>query len=205
MKVLIGKKIGMTQLFLEDGTARPVTLLDVSGNKVAKVLKKGEAKTHVVIAKGEKKNGNKPMKEEFKELGFVPTEKMSVKIADLENGETLNVGDDLNASIFEGVKEVSTTSKTKGKGFQGVVRRWGFAGGPRTHGASDRERAPGSIGMRTIPGRVFKGKKMSGHMGTRTKTIQGLRVVRIDSEKNIIALGGAIPGTKGDTVIIKSK
>jgi len=123
----------------------------------------------------------------------------------MENAADFAVGNELKADIFAVGDKVQVTSPTKGKGFASVIKRWKFAGGPRTHGASDRERAPGSIGTRTIPGRVFKGKKMGGHMGTRTKTVKGLVVVQIMPEENLIAIKGAVPGFNKSYVIIKSK
>lgn len=114
------------------------------------------------------------------------------------------VGDQLEVKDFLKPGEmVQVTGKTKGRGFAGVVKRWGFGGGPRTHGQSDRERAPGSIGQRTTPGRVWKGKKMPGHMGNKLKTIKGLKVFKIDEEKNELWLTGLIPGAKGGLVKIK--
>jgi len=115
----------------------------------------------------------------------------------------LKIGDQIKLStVFKVGDVVKVTGLTKGKGFAGVVKRWGFAGGPHTHGQSDRERAPGSIGMRTTPGRVWKGKKMPGHMGNKTKTIKGLRIFKIDEEKNELWLKGVIPGGRNNLIKI---
>jgi len=201
MKTLIGLKQNMSQIFIEDGNVVPVTYIDVEG--IIVVHKKTEEKdgyNAYVLGKGQKHNPTKAEIGKYKELGFVPKIAIEVVIDGLE----LNIGDKVTASIFEGSKKVDVTGITKGKGFQGVVKRWGFKGGKRTHGQSDRERHPGSIGMRTTPGRVFKGKKMGGHMGVDTKTVKNLKLVLLNNESNIIAVKGAVPGNTGSLVIIKS-
>lgn len=201
MKTIIGLKKNMSQIFKEDGNVVPVTFVDVADIVVAHkktVEKDGYSAT--VIGLGKKKNPSKAEVGKFKELGFVPMYAVEVELE-----EELNVGDKVNVSMFEAIKKVNVTGITKGKGFQGVVKRWGFKGGPRTHGQSDRQRHPGSIGMRTTPGRVFKGKKMGGRMGGDTKTVKNLRVVEIDQEHGLIALKGAVPGNKDSLVIIESQ
>lgn len=201
MKTIIGLKKNMSQIFKEDGNVVPVTFVDVADIVVAHkktVEKDGYSAT--VIGLGKKKNPSKAEVGKFKELGFVPMYAVEVELE-----EELNVGDKVNVSMFEAIKKVNVTGITKGKGFQGVVKRWGFKGGPRTHGQSDRQRHPGSIGMRTTPGRVFKGKKMGGRMGGDTKTVKNLRVVEVDQEHGLIALKGAVPGNKDSLVIIESQ
>jgi large subunit ribosomal protein L3 len=201
MKTIIGLKKNMSQIFKEDGNVVPVTFVDVADIVVAHkktVEKDGYSAT--VIGLGKKKNPSKAEVGKFKELGFVPMYAVEVEL-----DEELNIGDKVNVSMFETIKKVNVTGITKGKGFQGVVKRWGFKGGPRTHGQSDRQRHPGSIGMRTTPGRVFKGKKMGGRMGGDTKTVKNLRVVEIDQEHGLIALKGAVPGNKDSLVIIESQ
>jgi len=201
MKTIIGLKKNMSQIFKEDGNVVPVTFVDVADIVVAHkktVEKDGYSAT--VIGLGKKKNPSKAEVGKFKELGFVPMYAVEVEL-----DEELNIGDKVNVSMFETIKKVNVTGITKGKGFQGVVKRWGFKGGPRTHGQSDRQRHPGSIGMRTTPGRVFKGKKMAGRMGGDTKTVKNLRVVEIDQEHGLIALKGAVPGNKDSLVIIESQ
>lgn len=200
MNAILGKKIGMTQVYSENGIAIPVTVVDVSNNVVAKVLNNA---THVEIGKDKRKNTTQADAGNYKALNFVPRFK---KVFKLLAGETApEVGTEIKADTFEVGEKIQVTADTKGKGFQGVVKRWGFAGGPRTHGASDRERAPGSLGTRTIPGRVFKGKKMGGHMGNRTKTISGLKVIKVMADENLIAVEGAIPGPNKGYVIIKKQ
>jgi large subunit ribosomal protein L3 len=203
MKVILGKKVGMTQVYSENGKAIPVTVVDVSENVVAKVLKNGEAATHIELGMGKKKKSSKSDAGNYKALSFVPQFKRVFKLKKDESAP--EVGSEVKADTFSIGDKVQVTGVTKGKGFAGVVKRWGFAGGPRTHGASDRERAPGSIGSRTIPGRVFKGKKMGGHMGVKNKTVSGLKIVQVLPEENLIAIEGSIPGPEKGLVIIKSK
>ncbi len=200
MNAILGKKIGMTQVYSENGMAIPVTVIDVSNNVVSKVLNNA---THVEIGKDKTKNPIKSDEGNYKALSFVPRFK---KVFKLLEGETApEVGTELKADTFAVGQKIQVSAVTKGKGFQGVVKRWGFAGGPRSHGASDRERAPGSLGTRTIPGRVFKGKKMGGHMGARNRTISGLKVVKVMAEENLIAVEGAVPGPNKGYVIIKKQ
>lgn len=205
MKVLIGKKIGMTQVYLENGQAVPTTVLDVSENVVSKTQMNGEAISHIEVGKGKEKKSLKSDVGNYKELGFVPRFKQMFKTEKLDNLNEIKIGTELTLEAFKEGELVDASNYTKGKGFQGVVKRWGFAGGPRSHGASDRERAPGSLGTRTIPGRIFKGKKMGGHMGNRMLTVKNLKVSFIDSENKLIGLAGAVTGPKGTYVVIKTK
>lgn len=199
MKALIGKKIGMTQIFESNGDSFAVTVLDVSENFVSKTLKNGESNTHVEISKDKKvKRTNKADIGNYKTLGFVPKYKSMLKSSD-----DLAEATELKADIFAVNDVVKVSGTTKGKGYRSGIQRWGFAGGPKTHGASDRERAPGSLGTRTIPGRVFKGKKMAGHVGTRNKTVSNLKIAFVDVENNLIAVKGSIPGPKNSYVLIK--
>lgn len=202
MNAILGKKIGMTQVYLDNGSVVPVTVVDVSNNVISKVLTSDKA-THIELGKDKRKNANKADKGNYKTLDFVPRFKKVFKL--LTNDSAPEVGAEVKADIFSVGEKVQVTGVNKGKGFQGVVKRWGFAGGPRTHGASDRERAPGSLGTRTIPGRVFKGKKMGGHMGTKTQTISGLKIVKVMAEENLIAVEGSIPGPVKGYVIIKKQ
>lgn len=202
MKTLIGLKQNMSQVFMEDGNVVPVTYIDVTDIIVAhkKVLEK-DGYNAFVLGFGKKIKPTKAEVGKYKELGFVPEVSVEVQFDGIE----LKIGDKVTPSMLEGCKKVDVTGTTKGKGFQGVVKRWGFKGGKRTHGQSDRQRHPGSIGMRTTPGRVFKGHKMGGHMGDDTQTIRNLKVILLNDESNLIAVKGAIPGNKGSLVIIKSK
>ena len=204
MRTIIGEKIEMTQIYSEeDGRAIPVTIVDVNGVKVVNQLKDSDKVTHVVIGKGQKKNPNKAEQGKYKTVGFVP----AFIFAEVVDGdEAVQVGDELGADLFEVGAKVDVTGVTKGKGYQGVVKRWGFKGGPKTHGQSDKWRSPGSIGSGTTPGRVYKGKKMGGHMGNVKRTKNNLRIVGVDAENGYLLIRGAVPGPKKGTVIIqKSK
>lgn len=198
MKTIIGLKKNMSQIFQKDGNVIPVTFIDVADVVIAhkKTLEKDGYEAYV-IAIGKKKNPSKAEIGKFKELGYVPEHAVEAEL-DLE----LKIGDKLSPEIFSEIKKVNITGITKGKGFQGVVKRWGFKGGPRTHGQSDRQRHPGSIGMRTTPGRVFKGKKMGGRMGGDAKTVKNLRLIEIDPANSLLAVKGAVPGNKNSLVIV---
>lgn len=202
MKLLIGKKIGMTQIYdQKTGVASVVTVLDVSGNVISKVLKTSDKLTHIEIGKDKKKKSIKADVGNYKELGFVPLQKSVLRI---EGDNNFVIGKELDLTEYKEGKYVDITGYSKGKGFAGVVKRYGMKGGPRTHGQSDRERAIGSIGMRTIPGRVWKGKRMAGHMGADKFTIKNLKIVKADLEDKLLLVGGSVPGANGDYVLIKS-
>jgi large subunit ribosomal protein L3 len=204
MKGLIGKKIGMTQIFDEDGLAVPVTLIEAGPCYVTQVrttqndgynavqLGFEEAKPkHLTGGQlGHLKNNELPPLRYLREF--------RVKDPEVSEGDKLVVGD-----IFDAGERVDIIGTSKGKGFQGVVKRYGFRGGPKTHGQSDRLRAPGSIGATTTPGRVFKGKRMPGRMGFERVTVQNLRVEYVDTDRNLLGVRGAIPGAKGGIVMIK--
>ncbi|MDQ7021388.1 MAG: 50S ribosomal protein L3 [Candidatus Dojkabacteria bacterium] len=203
MKRILGKKIGMTQIFKEDGTQSAVTVIDVSNNVISKLLTDGDNITHIELGFSSKvKNTRKSDEGNYKELGFVPKYKVAFKKDEGVEGE-IKVGDEIKPEIFVVGDIVDVTAKTKGKGFQGVMKRWGFKGGKRTHGQSDRDRAPGSIGSGTTPGRVYKGKKMAGRMGAVQRTIKKLRIEDVDVDNGLIAVSGSIPGANGTYVIIK--
>lgn len=202
MKVLIGKKIGMTQVFnKETGELTPVTAIDVSENFVSKVFKDGDKVTHVEIGKDKKKNPNSADLGNYKGLSFVPQFKEVFKTNDESN--LPEEASELSVEIFENGDFVDVTGISKGKGFQGVMKRWNFKGGKRTHGQSDRERAPGSIGSGTTPGRVVKGKKMAGRMGREKNTVKNLKVMDLDTKNSIVLVTGAVPGYNGTYLIIK--
>lgn len=189
MATVIGIKKGMTSVYDEQGRYVPVTIVDIEGAFYAKKLREGYE-----VGLGKKRAG-KTMQGQYKELGFVPKFKTFVK-GTIEN---LKIGDPVDVSAFEDGKKVRLVTKSKGKGFAGVVKRWGFAGGKRTHGQSDRLRAPGSIGSGTTPGRVLKGKKMAGRMGGDKLTIKSKIVKRLDS---VLLIKGPVPGAKGYPIII---
>jgi len=194
MKAILGIKKGMTRIF--DGERSiPVTVLDVTGCKIAKVT--GE---NVELGLGQKKKSNKALQGQYKDLGFVPRYTKIFK-GTLEEG--LTVGSEILPETFVKGDTVSLTGVSKGKGFAGVVKRHGFKGGPRTRGQSDRLRAPGSIGAGADPGRVFKGTRMGGRMGSENITIKGKKV--IDIKENYILISGPVPGSNGDLVSIFSE
>jgi large subunit ribosomal protein L3 len=136
----------------------------------------------------------------FEKVGVSP--RKHLREFRVEDTSEYSVGDVLDAGIFEAGEMVAVTGRSKGKGFQGTVRRHHFKGGPKTHGQSDRFRAPGSIGQSSDPSRVFKGMRMSGHMGDQRKTVKGLKVVRVDKERNLLLVKGAVPGARGGIVIV---
>jgi len=204
MKGLIGKKIGMTQIFDESGLAVPITLIEAGPCYVTQVRQpERDGYNAVQLGFGEAK----PKHLTGGQLGHLKTSELPplkflrefrVKDSDVNEGDKLEVGE-----VFSVGDQVDVVGTSKGKGFQGAVKRHGFRGGPRTHGQSDRQRATGSIGMGTTPGRVFKGKRMPGHMGSERVTIQNLQVAYIDPDRNLLGVRGAIPGPKGGVVMIK--
>lgn len=199
---LIGKKIGMTSLFDETGKNIPCTLIEAGPCVVSQVKTNDtDGYTAVQIGFGDKreKSANKPEMGHFKKAGSTP----KVKVVELRDLEGYNLGDTLDVTIFEEGEFVDVTGTSKGKGFQGVVKRHGFGGvGQRTHGQHNRLRAPGSIGASSYPSRVFKGMRMAGQTGNKQITVQNLQVVKVLKEKNVIAVTGAVPGSKGSFVLI---
>ena len=207
MSAILGLKRDMTQIFGKDGRLIPCTILDVSGVKmVGKRTKEKDGYEAIILGLGRKKHPTKAEISKFKNLKYVPQHIAEFRTDRIENITDLKIGDGVRADVFKVDDKVNISGKTKGKGFQGVIKRWGFHGGPRTHGQSDRERAPGSIGGGTDPGRVFKGKKMPGHMGFRTKTVVNLKIVKVDSENNLLCVKGAVPGSRNSVLkIYRSK
>lgn len=202
MKAIIAQKKEMTQVFDEDGFVIPVTIVDVNDvYVVAKKLSDKDGYQATILGKGKKKNANKPELGKFKKLGFVPNFLKELRDFETETEENTKLG----ASVFKSGDKISVTGSSKGKGFQGVMKRWNFHGGPKTHGQSDRWRAPGSIGSGTTPGRVYKGKKMAGRVGASQVTVKNLKVVMVDEENGLLAIKGAVPGNKGSYLIIKAQ
>ena len=200
---LIGKKSGMSRLFLEDGESIPVTAVSVCGNFVAEIkTKEKNGYSALVVSKNKKSNNyKKSQREFFKKININPGSLAEFKIED----DVINheVGSHLTADLFEVGQHVDVTGISKGKGYAGVIKRHNFAMQDATHGNSLAHRAHGSIGQCQTPGRVWKGKKMSGHMGHEQKTIQSLKIVDMDIENNVIYIKGAIPGFNGSEVKIK--
>jgi large subunit ribosomal protein L3 len=199
---LLGKKLGMTQVFDPTGRALAVTVIE-TGPCVVTQLRDQETDGYngVQLGFGTAKRLNKPDAGHLKASGA--NSRYIREIRTDGNGD-LTVGQTVTAdAVFKAGDTVDVTGQSKGKGFQGVVRRHHFNGGPKTHGQSDRWRAGGSIGAGTTPGRVFKGLKMAGHMGDERVTVQNLRVVEVDTERNLVLIAGAVPGANGGLVTIR--
>ena len=198
---LVGKKSGMSRLFQEDGTSVPVTVISVAANFVADIkTPEKHGYSAVVVSKNSSKNLTKSSKEFFKKQNLSNGELFEFRT---EETSELKIGHHLTADIFEIGKMVDVTGISKGKGYAGVIKRHNFAMQDATHGNSLAHRAHGSIGQCQTPGRVWKGKKMSGHMGNVKQTTQNLKVQKIDLENNFILIKGAVPGPNGSEVTIK--
>tara|TARA_B100000683_G_scaffold200601_1_gene193918 strand:+ start:174 stop:815 length:642 start_codon:yes stop_codon:yes gene_type:complete len=200
---LIGKKSGMSRLFLEDGESIPVTAISVCGNFVADIkTKENNGYNAVVLSKSKKlKNLSKSQSEFFKKNNINPGSLSEFKV---ENDiDTFEIGKHMTADVFEVGQFVDITGTSKGKGYAGVIKRHNFSMQDATHGNSLAHRAHGSIGQCQTPGRVWKGKKMSGHMGNVQKTVQNLKIVELDVENNVVYVKGAVPGFNGSEIRIK--
>jgi large subunit ribosomal protein L3 len=196
---IIGKKLGMTQLFSDDGRVEAVTVIEAGPCVVTQVkTADNEGYSAAQLGFGEAKKLKSPQKGHLKELGqFKYLREFRV-----DDTESIEVGQKVDVSLFQPGDLVDVTGVSKGKGFAGVVKRYHFAGGPKTHGQSDRHRAPGSIGATTSPGRVFKGTRMAGHMGNGRVTVQRLEVFEADPERNLLLVKGAVPGARNGLLII---
>jgi large subunit ribosomal protein L3 len=199
---IIGKKVGMTQIFTDDGRVVPVTILKAGPCLVVqKKIKESNDLLKVQLGLVEEKKLkriNKPLKGHFDKAKVPATRVLKEFYIDEDN---LKVGDSVRVDIFDEKEKVSISGTSKGKGFQGVVKRWNFRGGRATHGSMFHRR-PGSIGMCAYPGKVIKGKKMPGRMGGKSKTIKGINVVKVDVENNLLVVKGSIPGYNGNYVYI---
>ncbi len=204
LKGLIGRKIGMTQIFDESGRAIPVTLIEAGPCFVSQIKDvETDGYAAVQLAFGEVK----PKRLSKAQLGHLKTNNLPpvrvLREFRTKKIEDVNPGDELKASVFAAGEYVDVVGTSKGKGFAGAMKRHGFHGGPATHGQSDRQRSPGSSGSGTTPGRVYKGKRRPGHMGNVQVTSSHIRVAMVDPERNLIAVQGSVPGAKGGTVVIK--
>ncbi len=204
-KAIIGKKIGMTQVFNEEGKVVPVTVIE-AGPCVISQKKTIETDGYNAIQMGygdlRPKLVNKPMKGHFDKGNVAP--KRTLREFRLEDIEGLNVGDILKADVFAQGEKVDIVGTSKGKGWAGVIKRWNFRRLKETHGSGPVVRKGGSIGACSDPSRVFKGKKMSGHLGAERVTVQNLEIIKVDVENNLIAVKGAVPGPKGGIVLISN-
>ena len=203
-KALIGKKLGMTQIFDEQGKVIPVTVIEAGPCVVAQVKTvETDGYNAIQLGFGDVKESkiNKPEKGHFAKSKLTP--KKHLREFRLDSVENINVGDELKADTFTAGDQLDIQGTSKGKGFQGVIKRHGQSRGPMGHG-SMYHRRPGSMGPTSTPGRVFKGKKLPGHMGSQTITIQNLEVVRVDLDKNVILVKGSVPGAKGAILKLKT-
>ena len=201
---LLGRKVGMTRIYGEDGGATPVTVLEIAANRVSQVKTvETDGYNAIQLSAGEKKSSRVSKSEagHFAKAG-VPAGTF-VRESLVEDTSGYDLGAELAVTLFEAGQKVDVTGISKGKGFAGVLKRYHFAGQDRTHGNSRSHRAPGSIGQNQSPGRVFPGKKMAGHLGAVQRTAQNLEVVRVDAERNLLLVKGAVPGATNGDVIVK--
>ncbi len=204
-KAIIGKKIGMTQIFDAAGKVVPVTVIEAGPCPV--IQKKtveidGYEAVQVGFGEKKEKHSNKAEMGHFKKSG-VSVRKV-LKEFRLDDVSALNLGDEIKCDVFAEGDKVDVTGTSKGKGYAGVIKRWGFHRLKETHGTGPVHRHPGSLGACSTPSRVMKGKKLAGHMGAEKVTVQNLDVVRVDTERNLILVRGAVPGAKGGIVVIKN-
>ncbi len=206
MKGILGRKLGMTQLIMENGEVVPVTIIQAGPCYVTQ-LKKPEVDGYAAVQLGfeevAERKLTKPERVRLQKNGLPPLKVLrEFRLTDGDDSE-YQVGQQITVDVFQEGDRVDVTGTSKGRGFQGGVKRYGFGGGPKTHGQSDRWRAPGSIGSGTTPGRVYKGTRMAGHMGNARVTVQNLLVVRVDPEKGVIAVKGAVPGPRNGLLMIR--
>ncbi|MBL0880604.1 50S ribosomal protein L3 [Serratia ureilytica] len=201
---LVGKKVGMTRIFTEDGVSIPVTVIEIEANRVTQVKSLDtDGYRAVQVTTGSKKanRATKPEAGHFAKAGVEAGR--GLWEFRLEEGQEFAAGQEISVEIFADVKKVDVTGTSKGKGFAGTVKRWNFRTQDATHGNSLSHRVPGSIGQNQTPGKVFKGKKMAGHLGDERVTVQSLDVVRVDAERNLLLVKGAVPGATGGNLIVK--
>jgi large subunit ribosomal protein L3 len=197
---IIGKKLGMTQIFRDNGKVAVVTAIEAGPCTVTQVKTVAEEGYNAAqLGFGAVKRLNSPQRGHLKELGLFRYLR-EFRVNDIE---AIEVGQKVDVSLFKSGDLVNITGVSKGKGFAGVVKRHHFAGGPKTHGQSDRHRAPGSIGATTSPGRVFKGMRMAGHMGNSRVTVRQLEVFEADPARNLLLVRGAVPGARNGLLLIK--
>ena len=204
---LIGRKVGMTRIFDEDGEDISVTVLEVGPCYISQVKtedKDGYSAVQVGFKEKKESRVTKPLSGHFAKAGIKPTYFLK-EFRNFEIGEDIQAGQEIKADVFKAGDIVDVSGKTKGKGFQGTVKRHGFAGGQKTHGQSDRMRAPGSIGQSSYPSRVFKGMKMSGRMGNKRRTVKNLTVAKVLPEQNLVLVRGSVPGAVNGLVEIRKQ
>lgn len=203
---LVGRKCGMTRVFTEDGESVPATVIEALPNRVVQVKnadRDGYRAIQVTVGSRRPSRLAKPVAGHFARHGVEPgATTLEFRLADSEATE-LAAGAELKVDLFAVGQDVDVSGTTIGKGFAGTVKRHGFAGGPASHGASVVHRAPGSIGQRQTPGRVFKGKRMAGRMGGQRRTEDNLRVLAVDVERNLLVVSGSVPGAEGGPVVVR--
>lgn len=203
---LVGRKSGMTRIFTDEGASIPVTVIEVIPNRVAQIKTvASDGYTALQLASGERKSSHltKPLIGHYAKANIKAGNALNESRVEEAELDGVNVGDELTVERFESGQKVDVTGQSKGKGFAGGVKRWNFQMQDATHGNSVSHRAPGSIGQCQTPGRVFKGKKMAGQMGNVQVTTQGLEIVRVDAERNLILVKGAVPGAPGGDVLVR--
>lgn len=204
---VVGRKSGMTRVFTDEGASIPVTVIEVEPNRITQIKTvANDGYSAIQLAVGERKASrvSKPLIGHYAKANVAAGRLLwenRISEADLD---AVNVGDEVTVASFEAGQTVDVTGQSKGKGFAGGVKRWNFAMQDATHGNSISHRAPGSIGQCQTPGRVFKGKKMAGHMGAERVTTQNLEIVRVDAERNLLLVKGPVPGAPGGDVLVKT-
>jgi large subunit ribosomal protein L3 len=202
---LIGQKMGMTRVFQEDGRSIPVTVVEVSPNRVTQVkTKETDGYEAVQVATGERRANrvSKALAGHYAKANVAPGSRLAEFRVSATDAE-LEVGSEVKVDLFEAGQKVDVQGTSIGKGFAGGIKRWGFGGLRATHGVSISHRSLGSTGQCQDPGKVFKNKKMGGHMGARKRTQQGLEIIRVDAERNVLLVKGSVPGSKGGSLVIK--
>ncbi|MGB2426574.1 MAG: 50S ribosomal protein L3 [Alteromonas sp.] len=203
---IVGRKVGMTRIFTEDGVSIPVTVIEATPNRVTQ-LRTDETDGYraLQVTTGEKKANrvNKAAAGHFAKAGVEAGRGLWEFRLDANEGTDIEVGSELTVELFNDTKKVDVAGTSKGKGFAGVIKRWNFSSQRMTHGNSLSHRAPGSIGQNQSPGKVFKGKKMAGQLGNKQVTMQSLELVRVDAENNLLLVKGTVPGATGGDVVVK--
>ncbi|MBV9172729.1 MAG: 50S ribosomal protein L3 [Chloroflexi bacterium] len=207
IQALLGRKLGMTRLFDENGVVTASTLIEAGPCFVTQLRTlERDGYTAVQLGFGEKPRPNKPERGHLKKAGLPDRSGTdALREVPADNTDDLELGARIDASMFAQGEIVDVVGTSKGKGFAGVMKRHNFHGGPKTHGQSDRWRHPGSVGSGTTPGRTFKNMRMAGHLGDARVTVRNLRILSVDPERNLVALRGAVPGPKGSLVMIRKQ
>lgn len=202
LRGFLGKKIGMSQIFRDNGESVPVTVIQAGPCAVTQIKsEETDGYNAVQLGFGATKNLNKPERGHLKNSDPVK----HLREVKADNLQDYSIGQQISVDIFDVGEKIDVIGTTKGKGFAGTMKRHGFGGGPRTHGQSDRGRAPGSIGGGTTPGKVYKGLKMSGHMGNERVTVKNLEIVQIDQDRNLLVVKGGVPGAPNGLLVIRRK